>query len=263
MNILFDLIYILSVNFLFFSCAWIFCTTLARISWIDVFWAASLGMWSLEHLIFWQPQFSFLKPLTIVSLIYFLWSFRLSSHIAQRLIRHKNNEDIRYEKIKKNNAQNWKKMSFLIFMMNALLSSLLIIPQRLLIWSNSQDITPTLILGACLALISIFLEGLSDKQLKKFLSNKSNKGKTCKTGLWHYSRHPNYFFEWCFWVSISLILIGYPLGYTSLLCPLIMYIFLTQFTGIKISEDGSALRRSDFLAYKEKTSAFFPMTPRK
>ena len=263
MTFIFDLTYVLSVNLIVFSSAWIFCLTLARISWIDVFWAASLGMWSLEHLKFWEANFSFLKPLSILSLLYLAWSLRLSLHLSQRLLRHRNNEDPRYEKIKLNNPDSWKRTSFFIFMMNAFLSSLLILPQRVLFWSDAQSLTTTLILGAFLAPLSIILEGVADKQLKKFLSNKDNRGKSCQVGLWRYSRHPNYFFEWIFWLSISLCLISYPRGYIALLCPLIMYIFLTQFTGIKISEKDAATSRSDFLEYKQKTSAFFLLPPKK
>jgi steroid 5-alpha reductase family enzyme len=262
MGALFDLLYVLSVNFIIFSCAWIFCTTWARVSWVDVFWAASIGMWSLEHLRFWESSFSFTKPITLLSLLYFIWSLRLSSHLCQRLLSQREKEDLRYEKIKNKAQEKWRKTSFFIFMMNALLVTLLVLPQRLLLWSDSSQIQLTLILGILISLVSILGEGLADKQLKTFLSKKSNSGKTCQQGLWRYSRHPNYFFEWSFWVGISVILIHYPRGYLALLCPLTMYVFLTQFTGIKISEEGSALRRSDFQSYKEKTSAFFLLPPK-
>jgi steroid 5-alpha reductase family enzyme len=263
MSIFFDLIYIASVNIAVFSCAWIFCTTISRVSWIDVFWAASIGMWSIENLKFWESSFSFFTPLTLISFLYFFWSLRLSTHLSLRLMKHRNREDPRYEKIKITNSKNWRKISFFIFMMNAALSSLLILPQRLLLWSDTQSLNPTLILGVFLAILSITLESLADKQLKTFLSFKNNQGKTCKEGLWRYSRHPNYFFEWSFWMSISLCVIGYPHGYTALICPLIIYVFLTQFTGIKISEKDAATSRSDFLEYKQKTSAFFPLPPKK
>ena len=263
MPILFDFFFVLSVNLAIFSCAWIFCLTLARISWVDVFWAASLGIWSLENLRFWKTDFSFMNPLSILSLLYLFWSMRLSLHLCQRLLRHSKSEDPRYEKIKTSNPGNWRITSFFVFMMNAILSSLLILPQRLLVWSSPKNVSMTLVIGAFLAPLSIILEGLADKQLKKFLSNKGNRGKTCQEGLWRYSRHPNYFFEWCFWMSIGLCLISYPHGYIALICPLIMYVFLTQFTGIKISEKDAATSRSDFLEYKQKTSAFFPLPPKK
>lgn len=263
MNLLFDFIFVVSVNVVVFSFAWIFCTTLARISWVDVFWAASLGMWSLDHLKFWEMNFSFLKPISTLSALYFIWSFRLSFHLSQRLLRHKNTEDPRYEKIKNNNSFAWNKTSFFIFMMNALLSSLLIFPQRLLVWSDSQNLTTEFIWGAGISLLSIFFEATADRQLKKFLLNPKNKGKTCQTGLWRYTRHPNYFFEWCFWLGVSLSLISYTRGYLTLACPLVMYVFLTQFTGIKISEEGANFRRNDFGEYRRKTSAFFPRFPKK
>jgi steroid 5-alpha reductase family enzyme len=262
MGALFDLFYVFSVNFIIFFCAWILCTKWARVSWVDVFWAASIGMWSLDHLRFWKSSFSFAKPITLLSLLYFMWSFRLSSHLCQRLLNHRGKEDLRYERIKIKAQGNWRKTSFFIFIMNALLVTLLVLPQRLLLWSDSIQINATLILGIFISLISILGESLADKQLNSFLLNKSNSGKTCQHGLWRYSRHPNYFFEWSFWMGISTMLISYPLGYFALLCPLTMYVFLTQFTGIKISEEGSALRRSDFEPYKQKTSAFFPRPPK-
>lgn len=263
MNLLFDFLFVLSVNIIVFFCAWVFCLKISRISWVDVFWAASLGMWSLDYLKFWDQNFSFFKPLSILSALYLTWSLRLSLHLSQRLLRHSKKEDPRYEKIKNTNPLVWKKTSFFIFMMNAILSSLLIFPLRLLVWDDIQNLKIEFLLGASLSFIAIFMEALADKQLKKFLSNSKNQGKTCQKGLWRYSRHPNYFFEWCFWLGISLAVITYPYGYLAFACPLVMYIFLTQFTGIKISEEGAASRRDDFLEYQQKTSPFFPKFPKK
>lgn len=117
------------------------------------------------------------------------------------------------------------------------------------------------ITGAILSLIGIYGEHLSDVQLKDHL--KTNLGKTLQTGFWRYSRHPNYFFEWIFWVGTATMCLQSPYAYLGLLAPFFMYIFLNYFTGVAISEAGASQRRADFKEYQNKTSAFFLCPPRK
>jgi steroid 5-alpha reductase family enzyme len=186
-----DFMGVLTSNLLCFALLWLFFYNFSRISWIDVLWSGSIGLWSLFHL---REAFLFDYGASalILSLITLCWSGRLTFHLAKRLSSNKS-EDRRYEEIKQANPSAWKRKSFVIFLMNAFLVSLLLIPQRLVILDiNSKEPKFLQILGFVISLLSIAGESLADSQLKNFL--KINQGKTCQVGLWKYSRHPNYFF---------------------------------------------------------------------
>ena len=189
------------------------------------------------------------------SLITFIWSLRLSLHLMKRL-KGTAKEDRRYGEIIQENPKAWPLKSFFIFLMNAVLVSLLLLPQFVLIESATVPLSSALFVGLILMILSLIGEATADYQLASFI--KKNPGKTCSLGLWAYSRHPNYFFEWLFWVGACLASVTAQYGYLSLSAPLLMFIFLNYFTGIALSEKNAEKRRPDFRAYKKRTSAFFP-----
>lgn len=253
MALFFDFLSIISTNLLLFVLLWGICYFYARISWVDFFWSASIGAWSLLHL--YESIFTTPSPVyRALALISFLWSKRLSAHLYYRL-KSSPLEDRRYEEIKKRNPKKWKLKSLFIFLMNAVLVSILVLPQRILAFEEVASFNLSRILPALLCLVAILGEHLADTQLKRHLQQYP--GKTCQSGLWRYSRHPNYFFEWLFWVGCFLYVLPAPYGIWALSAPVLMFVFLNYFTGIKISEKNAELRRKDFAEYKRRTSAFF------
>ena len=118
--------------------------------------------------------------------------------------------------------------------------------------------------AAVLWVVAIAGEITADMQLNSFKSNAANRGKTCRAGLWKYSRHPNYFFEWLIWVAFCLFAIDSKYGYLALFPPALMLYFLFRVTGIPATE-AQALRTrgEDYKRYQETTSAFVPWFPRK
>jgi steroid 5-alpha reductase family enzyme len=104
---------------------------------------------------------------------------------------------------------------------------------------------------------------LADRQLTRFRADPANKRKTCRRGLWRYSRHPNYFFEWLLWTSYVPLSWGSPIFALSLLGPGLLFLFLTRVSGIPPTEaQALASRGDDYRAYQRTTSAFFPWFPR-
>ena len=104
----------------------------------------------------------------------------------------------------------------------------------------------------------------ADAQLHRFKQDPANKGKTCQVGLWHYSRHPNFFFEWLIWVSYALYAMGSPSGAWGWLSPALMLYFVTKVTGIPATEAQALRSRGDeYRKYQQTTSAFFPWPPKK
>ena len=107
--------------------------------------------------------------------------------------------------------------------------------------------------------IAVAGEGVADWQLKQFRSRPENKGKICQSGLWNYSRHPNYFFEWLVWVGFFVFAWDSPFGCFTVLCPALMLFFLLRVTGIPLTEELSLKSKGDaYREYQRTTSAFVP-----
>ena len=113
-------------------------------------------------------------------------------------------------------------------------------------------------LGIAVWIAAVFGEALSDRQLHAFLKIPENKGRTCQIGLWKYSRHPNYFFEWLHWWAYVLFAVGADNFALSLIGPALMLWFLIKVTGIPATEKQALRSRSDYAEYQKRTSAFIP-----
>ena len=106
-------------------------------------------------------------------------------------------------------------------------------------------------------------EVMADRQLARFRRDPDNRGKVCQTGLWHYSRHPNYFFEWIHWWSYVFFAIGSIYWWASLAGPVLMLLFLIFITGIPATEAQAVATRGDaYRRYQRTTSPFIPWFPR-
>jgi steroid 5-alpha reductase family enzyme len=100
--------------------------------------------------------------------------------------------------------------------------------------------------------------------LKAFKKDPATKGKVCEEGLWKYSRHPNYFFEWLIWIGYALIAMDSPLGWIAWICPISMYILLNKVTGIPMLEELAVVSKGQmYVRYQQTTSAFFPWFKKK
>jgi steroid 5-alpha reductase family enzyme len=120
--------------------------------------------------------------------------------------------------------------------------------------------------GVAVALAAILGEATADRQLRRFTSSSSNRNGVCEVGLWRWSRHPNYFFEWLHWCGYPFLAIGpvagNPLGWLALAAPLCMYWLLVHVSGIPPLEQHMERTRGDaFRVYRRKTPAFFPWPP--
>jgi steroid 5-alpha reductase family enzyme len=117
--------------------------------------------------------------------------------------------------------------------------------------------------GTALWLLGMFFEAVSDLQLARFRSDPANAGKVMDRGLWRYTRHPNYFGEACVWVGFFLIAIENPSGTVTIVSPAVMLYALLGPTGKGLLERHMLKKRPDFEAYVRRTSAFFPLPPKK
>jgi len=187
-----------------------------------------------------------------------LWSLRLGTHLWFRVMGHHPYEDTRYTEMRMRWAKNLKLQVLIFFQLQAVLIAFLSIPFLIVCLNRHHGIAPIEWTGVAIWLIAIIGEGVADWQLKQFKAQK-HRSAVCRVGLWNYSRHPNYFFEWLVWVGFFVFALGSPLGCATIYCPALMLFFLLRVTGIPLTEalavktKGAAYRE-----YQRTTSRFIP-----
>ncbi|NNF52073.1 MAG: DUF1295 domain-containing protein [Gammaproteobacteria bacterium] len=198
------------------------------------------------------------RALLLVALVA-LWAIRLAAYITWR--NHGEGEDRRYQQIRQNNDPGfvWKSF-FIVFGLQALLAWVISLP--LLAAINSKaDIGLFDLAGVALWFIGIVFEAGGDYQLYAFKADPANKGKVMDKGLWRYTRHPNYFGDFCIWWGFYLIALGAG-GWWSIIAPLIMSFLLLKVSGVAMLEKDIGERRPKYREYIARTNAFFPGPPK-
>lgn len=191
-----------------------------------------------------------------------IWGLRLAIYILfTRVIGHP--EEGRYVQLRREWGGNLPLKFLAFFQFQALLCLVLSIPFLAAARNPRPWITPLEYAAAALWLLAFAGEWLSDYQLHVFKSYPANRGKTCRAGLWKYSRHPNYFFESVIWMAFALFALSSPYGYLGLIAPAFILFFLFRVTGIPATE-AQALRTKgdDYRRYQRTTSAFVPWFPK-
>ena len=236
-----------------FAIVWAICVRVKNYSFLDVAW--SYGVAVLAPIYAWFGPGHFERKLAF-TLLGVVWSLRLGTYLLLRVLRHHPAEDVRYEALR----QRWpgSGMFLLFFELQALLVVIFSLPFLLAAW-RSMPLREIDLAGLGIAALALAGEALADRQMKRFKADAANKGQVCEVGLWQYSRHPNYFFEFLFWVGIFIASADHPHGWITVLCPLLMYYFLTRVTGIPLTEAYSLKSKGDaYREYQRRTSAFFP-----
>lgn len=238
--------------------AWWLAKKLDFYSLVDVAWAYGLGFIALFYALFGKGN---TERRILFCLMGLAWSIRLGTFLFLRLKEKFPQEDTRYQKIKESWGTHLSRNFFWFFQFQALSQPLLAIP-FLISSQNSDSLSPLDVLGLAISLLGVAGESISDFQLNRFKADPSNKGKVCDQGLWKYSRHPNYFFEWVIWCGFSLFGLSGSYPFLSLLSPLIMFLLLNYVTGVPPAEEQSLISRGDlFRDYQKRTSRFFPWIP--
>ena len=174
-------------------------------------------------------------------------------------------EDFRYKAWRDAWGSSFVVRSFFqIYMLQGLIIFIVASPILIaLVFGDTVLFAPLFILGSLLWSLGFFFESVGDYQLDKFITNPSNKGKIMMSGLWKYTRHPNYFGESMMWFSIALCAISFtPLAFVGIISPLLITFLLLKVSGVPMLEkrwEGN----NTWEQYKAKTSVFFPTIPKK
>lgn len=188
------------------------------------------------------------------------WALRLGVHIAWR---HRGQpEDRRYQEIRRRNQPHfeWKSL-YLVFGLQALLAWIVAAPVMAAAASR-EPLQGLDAVGACLALAGLAFEAVADAQLARFTAAPAHKGQVMKTGLWRYSRHPNYFGECCLWWGLWLVALSAGAGWT-VFSPLLMTVLLLKVSGVTLLERHLASSRFGYADYVRRTNAFIPGRPKR
>jgi steroid 5-alpha reductase family enzyme len=228
--------------------------------WVDTIWTFSLGLVGAGSALWPVGGAAPNARQWLVAALVAIWSLRLGSHIAARTA--KITDDPRYAAF----AMEWgvdSPRKMFIFLQNQGFGSIPLV-FSIFVASRFPDHALRLqdYLGALILFIGIAGEALADAQLKNFRTNPANKGRVCDAGLWRWSRHPNYFFEWFGWLAYPVIAIStdYPWGWATLLAPVFMYWILVHVTGIPPLEQQMLRSRGErYRDYQASTSMFFPL----
>ena len=242
--------------------AWVVQQRTGNSGWVDTIWTFSLGLVGVGSALWPIDGAPHNARQWLVAALVAIWSLRLGVHIAIRSAGI--SDDPRYADF----AREWGADSprrMFIFLQNQGLGS---IPLAFAIFVAAHmpgdGLRPADYVGALILLAGIAGEALADAQLKAFRTDPANKGRVCDVGLWRWSRHPNYFFEWFGWLAYPVIAISpaYAWGWATLLTPVFMYWILVYVTGIPPLEEQMLRSRGErYRDYQSRTSRFFPLPP--
>ena len=241
---------------LIMSGVWLWATKIKNAGVVDVFWAFNFPVIAL--LIFLLGN-GMRQHRELICGMVILAGGRLGIHLWNRVIGHLNTEEGRYQQLRKEWAPHADRKFFWFFQFQAISNVLLALPFFLIGQNKAPVFAFSEFIGAGLWLVAVIGEGIADWQLAQFKKNPANNGEVCNTGLWYYSRHPNYFFQAMLWIAYFIFAVSAPSGWISALSPAIIIYLLFKVTGIPATEEQSLRSKGDkYRIYQDTTSVFIP-----
>ncbi len=250
--------YTLAVLFLIAVALWVASRIKNDVGIVDSFWSLMILVAGLCFLVFTETIIT--ERHGVVMLLLTAWALRLAAHITWR--NWGQEEDSRYQTIRNNNQPNFEiKSLYIVFLLQASLAAVVALP-LMSVFSTDSEINNLDYFAFALWFTGMFFESVGDFQLAHFKSSARNQHKVLNSGLWRYTRHPNYFGEFCIWWAFFLFAVasGY---WWSIISPLLMSILLLKVSGVSLLESTISERRPEYASYCRTTSAFFPWLPGK
>jgi steroid 5-alpha reductase family enzyme len=240
--------------------AWAFVLVTKNGGWTDVFWtwgtAATLAASAL-----WRIGSEAVLPRQwLVAGFMVVWGLRLGLYLTPRVATHP--EDARYAGFREQWGAHYARNMLFVTLPQAPATALLAFSVEIAAHDRTPHLGPRDAAAALLFLGAIVGEYLSDRQMKRFRSDRANRGKVMDRGLWAWSRHPNYFFQWLGWMAYPVMALHPkdPVTWLTLLAPAVMFGLLRFVSGVPPLEQAMLKTRGDlFRSYQARVSAFFPM----
>lgn len=252
------LYFIALVVFLFMSLIFVLSVLLRRMDIVDAAWGCGFALVAITSFIVGHHSIG-LNVQTLVTGLVCVWGARLAYHIVRRLLKHP--EDKRYVAIR----NQWKQLPLLrsYVQIYLLQGALIVLTSVAVIHINifpSDALSIWALAGSIVWLTGFLFESIGDAQLRRHLASGSKALMT--TGLWRYTRHPNYFGEATMWWGIFIIALGTQFGWVGIITPVIISYLLLFVSGVPLTEKGMA-SRPGWQTYKKRTSIFLPLPPKK
>ena len=263
MLILHLLVQNLAISLALFTLLWLVNLVTKDPSFIDSWW--SLGMvataWSTFLYIGHAGEHA-----TLLTALCTAWGLRLGVYLLWRWRKH--GPDRRYTTMmalaQKERGWGYARSSLLlVFALQLPLQFIVSLPVQLGQMGFLVPLGPIAWAGAALAVVGILFESIGDFQLVAFKANPANAGKVLQSGLWRYTRHPNYFGDACVWWGLWLIAADAGMGLWSMVGPILITVLLTRWSGVPTVEGRMRRKRPEYEAYCQRTSGFIPMPPKK
>jgi len=244
--------------FVIFLVAWAWQLRTRNAGMIDAIWAYTLGLLAIIDGALGTGDGLMRGVLAVLG---GAWGIRLGTHLWRRNAGHP--EDGRYARLRAEwgAAAGRKMLGF--YQLQAVFSMLLSAGFLVVAYLPAPAARWPLLPGVLIWLIAVVGEGLADDQLRRFKADPTQRGKVCRSGLWRYSRHPNYFFECVHWLTYTLLALTSPWLWLTLLPPVVMAWLLLKVSGIPPTEAQTARNRPDYAEYMRTTSAFIPWPPKR
>ena len=246
----------LAVVMAFAAAFWLVSVARRDVSIVDSLWSLMI----LLVLVVYAAVTADSGPRTVLILaLVGIWAIRLSAYITIR--NHGQPEDHRYQAIRKNNEPHfWLKSLYIVFLLQGFLAWVICLPAIAAV-SGEAPPGPLDFLGVGLWLIGMFFEVVGDYQLARFKRSKRSADAVLDSGLWRYTRHPNYFGESLLWWGVYLIAAGAGYWWT-IIAPMLMTFLLLRVSGVALLEKDISERRPAYCEYVRRTNAFVPGRPR-
>ncbi len=238
--------------------AWLRQTRTLNAGWVDVIWASMTGAAAIWYGVSGEGA---LIPRALTALLGGLWGLRLAVHLGRRL--RGAPEDSRYASMRERTNGN-QRAFVVMYAIQAILVVVCSLPFFASAANPVEGFTPWVIAAIVVWIIAVGGESVADAQLARFRAAPANKGRVCDVGLWQYSRHPNYFFEWLHWFTYALLAIGSPIQWLAWLGPVLMFLLVYFVSGVPFAERASLRSRGDaYRDYQARVSKFFPLPPKR
>lgn len=241
-----------------FTALWAVSLLVRNSSIVDMWWGPGILLIGLTYAV---TSKSAGDRHSLVVVLVAVWAVRLAWHIGARNIGH--GEDFRYAKWRRERGASWWWFSyFKVFLLQAVIAWIISLPLYFAITAATPaQLTAWDVAGAVLFAIGFLFEAIGDAQLRRFKKIAANQGRVLTTGLWRYTRHPNYFGEALLWWGFGLFSVAAG-GYLGLIGPAIMTFLLIRVSGVSLLEKTLRETKPEYHDYIRRTSAFVPMPPR-
>ncbi|QDU56286.1 DUF1295 domain-containing protein [Aeoliella mucimassa] len=241
-------------------CFWLVSVPLRNVSIVDIGWGPGFAIvaWGC----WWAMPVHQTRAYVLLTLVT-LWALRLGVHLTVRNIGEE--EDRRYQSMRRKiGPQFWWVSLLTVFALQGVVMWTVALPVVVGLESSYWfgDLQPLHWGGIALWIVGMGFESIGDWQLARFKANTENESQVCDQGLWRYTRHPNYFGDFCVWWGHWLVSLGMWTDAWTVVSPLLMSVLLMRVSGVTLLESDISDRRPAYAEYKRRTSAFFPWFPK-